>query len=246
MEEIVLGTWKENTARYVGKFAPSGPVSSMATAFAAAEGGIGAGVGALGAAVTHKSPLTGALLGGSLGGLGSAAGLFGGAAGAGAGTAGTAGLVGANGEIGSSLLSSAPALSGASYVTGAHALAQAAAKQSMGSSLLGNASQDGLLSQWGNAALNSMKNNPLGSMSSASNLYSSMMQHPQIQTPQGAGIKQGNPNLVANIPELLQTTNVAPTVLPSKVSKTGQIGDVNASEILKRIPISQLFNQETL
>jgi hypothetical protein len=209
---------------------------------------IGAGVGALGAAVTHKSPLTGALLGGSLGMGASALGagsLFGGAA-TGAGTAGTAGLVGANGEIGSSLLSSAPALSGASYVTGADALAQAAAKQSLGSSLLGGASQDGLLSQFGNSALNSLKSNPLGSMSSASNLYTSMMQHPQIQTPQGGGVRQGNPNMVANIPELLQTSNVAPTVLPSKVSKTGQIGDVNASDILKRIPVSQLFNQESI
>lgn len=38
---------------------------------------IGAGVGALGSAVTGKSPVKGALLGGALGGLGNAAGLFG-------------------------------------------------------------------------------------------------------------------------------------------------------------------------
>lgn len=38
---------------------------------------IGAGLGALGSAVTGRSPFTGALLGGGLGGLGSASGLFG-------------------------------------------------------------------------------------------------------------------------------------------------------------------------
>ena len=43
---------------------------------------IGAGVGAVGSAVTGKSPIKGALLGGALGGIGQAAGLFGGAAGA--------------------------------------------------------------------------------------------------------------------------------------------------------------------
>ena len=44
---------------------------------------IGAGVGALGSAAMGKSPLTGALMGGSLGGLGGSAGLFGEAAKAG-------------------------------------------------------------------------------------------------------------------------------------------------------------------
>ena len=55
---------------------------------------IGAGVGALGSAAMGKSPLTGALMGGSLGGLGGAAGLFGEAAKAGGvlGT-GTGGLL---------------------------------------------------------------------------------------------------------------------------------------------------------
>lgn len=43
---------------------------------------IGAGVGAIGSAVTGKNPIKGALLGGALGGAGQAAGLFGGAAGA--------------------------------------------------------------------------------------------------------------------------------------------------------------------
>jgi hypothetical protein len=208
---------------------------------------IGAGVGALTSAAMGKSPFTGALLGGATGGMfGGAGSLFGSAAGTGAGTSGVSGLVGANGEIGSSLLSSAPALSGASYVTGTDALAQAAAKQSLGSSLLGGASQDGLLSQFGNSALNSLKSNPLGSLNSANNLYTSMMQHPQIQTLQGGGVRQGNPNMVANIPEMLQTTNVAPSILPSTASKTGQLGNLNAQDILKRIPISQLFNQESI
>ena len=51
---------------------------------------IGAGVGALGSAAMGKSPLTGALLGGAMGGLGGAGGLFGGA-GAGA-TGATTGI----------------------------------------------------------------------------------------------------------------------------------------------------------
>jgi len=46
---------------------------------------IGAGVGALGSAAMGKSPFKGALLGGALGGLGGAGGLFGAAEGAGAG-----------------------------------------------------------------------------------------------------------------------------------------------------------------
>ncbi len=46
---------------------------------------IGAGIGALGGAVTGKNPFTSALMGGALGGLGSAGGLFGGA-GAGSGS----------------------------------------------------------------------------------------------------------------------------------------------------------------
>ena len=47
---------------------------------------IGAGIGALGSAATGKSPFTGALMGGALGGLGSAGGLFGGASGLGSGS----------------------------------------------------------------------------------------------------------------------------------------------------------------
>ena len=49
---------------------------------------IGAGIGAIGSAAMGKSPLTGALLGGALGGMGGAGGLFGGAAGSGAGITG--------------------------------------------------------------------------------------------------------------------------------------------------------------
>jgi hypothetical protein len=48
---------------------------------------IGAGVGALSSAAMGKSPFTGALMGGALGGLGGAGGLFGGAGGAAGGTA---------------------------------------------------------------------------------------------------------------------------------------------------------------
>lgn len=66
---------------------------------------IPAAIGAVGSAAMGKSPITGALMGGALGGLGGAAGLFGsGAAGAGAGatgatTAGSSGLFGATEAI---------------------------------------------------------------------------------------------------------------------------------------------------
>jgi hypothetical protein len=55
---------------------------------------IGAGIGAIGSAVTGKNPFTGALMGGALGGLGSAGGLFGGATGAGSGSGLLSGLKG--------------------------------------------------------------------------------------------------------------------------------------------------------
>lgn len=51
---------------------------------------IPAAIGAVGSAAMGKSPVTGALMGGALGGFGSAAGLFGAGAGAGATTAGAA------------------------------------------------------------------------------------------------------------------------------------------------------------
>lgn len=72
---------------------------------------IGAGIGALGSAAMGKSPFTGALMGGALGGLGGAGGLFGGA---GAGAGSTAGAVGTTGEIGGSLLTTAGGLGGGS------------------------------------------------------------------------------------------------------------------------------------
>lgn len=43
MEEIVTGTWASNVARYIGKFAPSGPVSSWATILTGLEAGVPAG-----------------------------------------------------------------------------------------------------------------------------------------------------------------------------------------------------------
>ena len=60
---------------------------------------IGAGIGALGSAVTGKSPFTGALMGGALGGLGSAGGLFGGATGAGSGSGLLSGLKGVEAAV---------------------------------------------------------------------------------------------------------------------------------------------------
>ena len=96
-----------------------------------------AAIGAVGSAAMGKSPITGALMGGALGGLGGAAGLFGsGAAGAGATTAGAGGtgLFGATeaispftptGVLGAQTMT--PGLTGA--VTGLGAAAPAMAAQ---------------------------------------------------------------------------------------------------------------------
>jgi len=72
---------------------------------------IGAGVGALGSAAMGKSPFTGALMGGALGGLGGAGGLFGAAEGAGA-AAGTLGQGAGAGLIGGGNLTGAGVASG--------------------------------------------------------------------------------------------------------------------------------------
>jgi hypothetical protein len=45
MENIVMGTWLQNAARQAGKFAPSGPVSTMATIAAGFGGGPAAAAG---------------------------------------------------------------------------------------------------------------------------------------------------------------------------------------------------------
>ena len=42
MEDIVMGTWLQNAARYAGKYAPSGPVSGIASGMAYLGGGPGA------------------------------------------------------------------------------------------------------------------------------------------------------------------------------------------------------------
>ena len=67
---------------------------------------IGAGLGAITSAAMGKNPLTGALMGGALGGLGGAGGLFGGAGAGGAGAAAT-------GAAENGLLSTAAATEGA-------------------------------------------------------------------------------------------------------------------------------------
>ena len=72
---------------------------------------IGAGVGALGSAAMGKSPFTGALMGGALGGLGGAGGLFGGAAES-AGAAGTLGQGAGAGLIGGGNLTGAGVAAG--------------------------------------------------------------------------------------------------------------------------------------
>ena len=76
---------------------------------------IGAGVGALGSAAMGKSPFTGALLGGAMGGLGGAGGLF--------GSAPTAGVSG---------LSAAPVATGAEIAIPSTSLLEGAALPSVG------------------------------------------------------------------------------------------------------------------
>ncbi len=45
MEDIVMGTWLQNSARKLGKFAPSGPVSGLTTMGAALAGDLSGGAG---------------------------------------------------------------------------------------------------------------------------------------------------------------------------------------------------------
>jgi hypothetical protein len=232
---------------------------------------IGAGVGALGAAAMGKSPFTGALLGGSLGMGASALGagsLLGSAAGGASegvslgamaaptvgetaagipstaiGTAGapSMGINFANtGGMGVNLASApASSLSGLNYAINPATVSVAGNAPALASSgsLLGNAA---------NSIWDWTKNNPstaLQGVSAANNMLFPQAHPMQVQ---GGGVKAGNPNLAANIPEMLQISNVAPQVLPDKSSKLGMANSLNAQDILKRIPISQLFNQESI
>jgi hypothetical protein len=59
MENIVMGTWATNTARWAGKYAPSGPVSALTTTMAALGGDIAGGRGmATAAAAAVAIPAT--------------------------------------------------------------------------------------------------------------------------------------------------------------------------------------------
>lgn len=59
MEDIVMGTWLTNSARWAGKYAPSGPVSALTTTMAALGGDIAGGSGAAaGAAAAVAIPAT--------------------------------------------------------------------------------------------------------------------------------------------------------------------------------------------
>jgi hypothetical protein len=60
---------------------------------------IGAGIGAAGGALTGRNPFQSALMGGALGGLGSAGGLFGGASGLGSGSGLLSGIKGVNAAV---------------------------------------------------------------------------------------------------------------------------------------------------
>lgn len=79
---------------------------------------IGAGVGALGSALTGSNPLKGAALGAAGGGLGSAAGLFGGASGIGSVVPATAGKVATDLSTGQILASAVPNTTGVNAFLG--------------------------------------------------------------------------------------------------------------------------------
>jgi hypothetical protein len=54
MEEIVMGTWATNSARYASKYAPSGPVSALFGVVAGMGAGTGVGAGVAGAGFLAK------------------------------------------------------------------------------------------------------------------------------------------------------------------------------------------------
>jgi hypothetical protein len=199
---------------------------------------IGAGIGAATSAAMGKNPFMGALLGGATGGLfggagGIGSGFAGGAGGTGAGTAGVSGLVGSNGQIASSLLSSSPAASGASFVTGADALRNAATNIGTGLNFTPPSALETLGSNitdtFGNIGGNIKEG--FNNMSTMDKLGLGMKGYEAanpprtpIDTSAQTGVRQGNPNLVApnfntNPSSTLQ--NVAPNPLQQRGNEIG-------------------------
>ena len=177
---------------------------------------IGMGLGAIGALATKQSPFKGALLGGSLGGFGSAAGLFGGAAGAGGGataleTAGATAFSPAAGTVAPSILGT-PTLNASLLSQGALTGlgATPGVLGGMGASSLADKA-GAYLSNLPSNAVDYVKNNPISSLKMASDV--AMPSQPQqMINPQLSPIRQGNfdmqsTNLVNVPPQIGQTKN---------------------------------------
>jgi hypothetical protein len=171
---------------------------------------IGAGVGALSSAAMGKSPFMGALLGGATGGAFGGAGGFGSgftgaASGTGAGTSGVTGILGGNGEIGSSLLSSAPSTSGASFITGSDAIRNAASNIGTGLNFTPPTALETLGSNVGDTFKNiggNLKDN-FNNLSTMDKLnlgvkgYEAATPPPtQVDTSAQKSVTQGNPNML--------------------------------------------------
>jgi len=181
---------------------------------------IGAGIGAVGGAVTGANPFKTALLGAGLGAGGS--GLLG-AGGVGAGGATIPGAIGTTGEIGGANLIGS-GLSGGTVGLGT------AASQTMPSLFTNAASAGGgvpssLLGNIGNAFSNmsTMDKINLGSKG-----FDALNQPPQqMQTPPLMPITRGNPEMVSS-----PLSNVAPNVMPVQENKLG------LTNLMTRMPLT--------
>lgn len=172
---------------------------------------IGAGVGAVGGAVTGRNPFRSALMGGALGAGG--AGLFGGAAGAGAGGAAATGAAGSAGTFAPAIGTVAPSMLGTPMLNASLLTPGAMAGLGATPSVYGGLGASSLLDQTGAFLANNI-GNPLSSLTARDKLGlglqgASMLNQPeqQMQTPPLMPITRGNPEMVSS-----PLMNVAPNV----------------------------------
>ena len=188
---------------------------------------IGAGVGAVGGAVTGANPFKTALLGAGLGAGG--AGLLGGAGGIGAGGAAATGAGGANLAAGTV----APAILGTPTLNASLLTPGAMAGLGATPSVYGGLGASSLLDQTG-AFLSNNIGNPLSSLTARDKLGlglqgASMLNQPpqQMQTPPLMPITRGNPEMVSS-----PLMNVAPNV------GMQQGNDVGMPNLMTRMPLT--------
>jgi len=193
---------------------------------------IGAGVGAVGGAVTGNNPFKTALLGAGLGAGG--AGLFGGAAGAGASGAAATGAAGSAGTFAPAIGTVAPSMLGTPMLNASLLTPGAMAGLGATPSVYGGLGASSLLDQTGAFLANNI-GNPLTNMSTMDKInlgakgFDALNQQPQpMQTPPLMPITRGNPEMVSS-----PLMNVGPNV---GMQKGNEIGLPN---LMTRMPLTE-------